>query len=396
MAVRGVYSDLEKEILEQFNKEAPARGGWTQANAMRGVSPTVTAEALKNFAVDADPWNPFWNLEGYAAASRFGGLIAHPFFAERYKPGESMVKTKKGLFLTFYLLGHDIDVFQPIRPGDTLRAYAKQPTLEDSTDLSGKEPRKFRYKETCCDIINQRNEVVTSYDLFVEITLHEGLPPVDKYLDEYGYTQKELDFLAELTENEKIRGPEILYWEDVNVGDSLGSVTTGPTDFIHMNIGGAPTPPGEVPKRAFPRYEEPLQGPVMTSYAPDRDTGLLYPVHGGRHTNDRAAQFEGGPRAWIFNFVSRYPMCRLITNWMGDDGFIGKFSWRHIWRTPVGDALIINGKVVRKYVENGEHLVDAKAWCLNLRGSITDMATATVKLVSKEDDYPNVKTVVNR
>ena len=81
---------------------------------------------------------------------------------------------------------------------------------------------------------------------------------------------------------------------------------------------------------------------------------------------------------------------------MGDDGFVCKFSWRHVWRTPVGDALLINGKIVKKYVENGERLVDLSAWCLNLRGTITDMATATVKLISKEDDYPDVKKVVNR
>ena len=199
-----------------------------------------------------------------------------------------------------------------------------------------------------------------------------------------------------MVENEKIRGQEILYWEDTKEGDSLGSVTTGPTDFIGLNFPEPPPPPGQVRKRKMPGYDEPLQGPVMTPYVPDRDTGLIYLVHGGRHVNDRAAQYEGGPRAWIFNFVSRYPMCRLVTNWMGDDGFMCKFSWRHIWRTPVGDTLIINGKITRKYVEKGEHLVDISTWCLNLRGSISDMARATVKLLSKEDKYPGAKEVINR
>jgi len=89
-------------------------------------------------------------------------------------------------------------------------------------------------------------------------------------------------------------------------------------------------------------------------------------------------------------------MARLVTNWMGDDGFICKFSWRHVWRAPIGDAAIINGKVTKKYVENGEHLVDISVWCLDLRGCIPDMAVATVKLVSKADKYPAIKKVVNR
>lgn len=404
MAVRGKYSDLEKEILAEFEKEAATRWGWNKPR--EGVdlmgfgvgvaeSPTVTAAVIKQHASRVDPWNPLWNLEGYAFGTRWATIPAHPFFVERFKPQESMVKTKKGLFLTFYLVGNDIENFQPIYPGDTIRAWGYRPTLEDSTDLSGKGPRKFRYCEAWCDFINQRDEIVAKFRQYVEVTLHEGNPPVDKYFEHYGYTQKELDYLAEVFEGEKVRGPEIRYWEDVKEGDSLGTVTTGPTDYITMSF--APlTPPGQVAKRVFPRYEEPLGGPVMFGFVPDRETGLLYPTHGGRHNNDRTAQFEGGPQAWIFNFVSRYPMCRLVTNWMGDDGFVCKFSWRYVWRTPVGDALLINGKVVKKYVENGEHLVDISAWCLNLRGTITDMSRATVKLISKEDKYPDVKKVVNR
>jgi hypothetical protein len=41
-------------------------------------------------------------------------------------------------------------------------------------------------------------------------------------------------------------------------------------------------------------------------------------------------------------------------------------------------------------------LVDLSVWCLNLRGSITDMALATVKLLSKEDKYPDAKKVIKR
>jgi hypothetical protein len=405
MAVRGKYSDLEKQILENFNKEADGRQGWAKPRpgvAMMGFgvgmadSPTVTAAAIKQHASGIDPWNPLWNLEAYAFGTRWASMIAHPFFAERFKPMESMVKTQKGLFLTFYLMGHDIEVFQPIYPGDTIRAWGRRPLLEDSTDLSGKGPRKFRYVDVQCDFINQRDEIVTAFKQYVEITLHEGRPPVDKYFADYGYTQKELDFLAEVTEAEKPRGPEIRYWEDVKVGDAPQPVTDSPTSFLHMTFGPPPAPPGEVSKRTFTRYEEPLGGPVMFGYVPDRDTGLLYPTHGGRHANDRTAQFEGGPRAWIYNVQSRYPMCRLVTNWMGDDGFLCKFSWRHVWRTPVGDAIIANGRVVKKYVVNGEHMVDLSVWCLNLRGTITDMATATVKLISKEDKYPDVKKVVKR
>ena len=74
MAVRGKYSDLEKEILENFEKEANTREGWHQPPPdappfMKG-DPFITAEILKEYAAGLDPWNPFWNLEKYAVATR--------------------------------------------------------------------------------------------------------------------------------------------------------------------------------------------------------------------------------------------------------------------------------------------------------------------------------------
>lgn len=403
MAVRGVYSDIEQQILEDWNKEADTRQGRPMPRSSSLLFPTTgspeaTFESMKTQAFNVDPWNPFWYKPEYAATSRWGGIIGHPFYVEQFKPYESMVKSHKGYFLTFYLLGHDFEYFQPIRPGDNIKAWQYRPSLEDATGLDGEGPRKFRYIDVRCDYINQRDEIVAKFNQPVFITLYEGLPPVEEYLPDYGYTQEELDYLTELYENEKPRGAEIRYWEDVQVGNETQPVTTGPTSYQSAGMKKPePLSPEGVPMRTMDRYKEPLGGPIEFGYVPDRETGLLYPTHGiGRHVSDRAAQYEGGRRAWIFNYVSRWPLLRSVTNWMGNDAFLCKFSWRHIWRTPVGDALVVHGEVVKKYVEDGEHLVDLKTWCLNLRGCVTDFATSTVKLVSKEDGGSSARKVIRR
>lgn len=398
MAVRGVYSNLEKEILAEFNQIAETRWGWQKPLGFMGSpgpasNPVITIEAIKKYGLETDRWNPFWYMEAYAAASRFGGIYAHPWYGSIYKPDEKMMPTRKGLFRTFYLMGHDIQYFQPIRPGDSIRTWCRKPTLEDSTDLSGKGPRKFRYVDGWGDMINQRNELVYTEKQFVEVTLNEGPIVMEKYLEDYGYTQEELEFMASMVEAEKPRGNQPRFWEDVKVGEKIQPICWGPTEFISM--GTPPLDLNRMYKREFTRYEEQLGGPIMFGYVQDKKNGLIYPTHGGRHTWDRAAQAEGASRAWIFNFESRLPMTRAVTNWMSDDGFMCKFSWRHVWRTPVGDTILVNGKVVRKYEENGEKLVDVRVWCLNLRGSITDMSLATVKLPSREG-YPNAPIVINR
>jgi len=402
MAVRGVYSDDEKRNLEAWGKRAEERTGWQKPEGGRfggmGDSRVVTLDQIKKYGYDTDKWNPFWYMEGYAQVSRWGGIIAHPWFGSSFKPGEEMMPTPKTQWRSFYLMGHDIEGYQPIRPGDLIKTFAKKPHLEDSTDLSGKGPRKWRYIDGWGDLINQRNEIVYKITELVEVTSWESQDDMakEKWMADYGYTQQELQFMAKTIDAEKPRGGEIRYWEDTKVGDKLQQICWGPTEFSPLINRDGPPNLNEVAKRKLTPYEEQTGGPIMFGYVTDKKTGLAYPTHGGRHNWDRTAQAEGGSRAWIYNFESRLPMTRCVTNWMGDDAFLCKFSWRHVWRTPVGDTFFVHGKVAKKYEVDGEHMVDVNVYCLNLRGSITDMANGTIKLVSRTENFPGAVKVINR
>ena len=78
MAIRGRYSSIEKEILANFEQVADTRRGWHRPPPdappfMKG-EPVITAPVLTEYASGLDPWNPFWNSEEYAVATRWGGL----------------------------------------------------------------------------------------------------------------------------------------------------------------------------------------------------------------------------------------------------------------------------------------------------------------------------------
>jgi len=47
-------------------------------------------------------------------------------------------------------------------------------------------------------------------------------------VDEYKYTNEELDFIEKVHDAESIRGATIRWWEDVRVGDELQPVVNGP------------------------------------------------------------------------------------------------------------------------------------------------------------------------
>ena len=68
---------------------------------------------------------------------------------------------------------------------------------------------------------------------------------------------------------------------------------------------------------------------------------------------------------------------------MGDDGFLKKMYAELRSFTLLGDTTWCKGKVVKKYIEDGEHLVDIDCWGVNQLGETSMPGNATVILPSK-------------
>jgi hypothetical protein len=385
MAVRGKYNQTEEQMIAATNVVMDKMVGWVKVD--HKVEATV--ESMKGMGQSVDRWNPFWTNETYAAGTRWGSLIAFPMYQGSFGSAQigAMPAPKEAGFQHMVWLGEDWDFYKPIRAGDYFKVWRRRPALIDTTAPDGKGPRTFALVESDADTINQNDELVSHTRNYVERVF---LPkaPVPVPLPEYEYTLEELRLIDKVAREEEVRGANIRYWEDVEVGDMTRRVVMGPTNMANNAIIGVGLP--SVDTTVAPR-----EGILTADGQPGFDilqnpvTGLYHIKGGpaGRHWSDRAAQSEGEPHAFLFAVLSRYLMCRLVTNWMGDDGFLRKYNWRHITRNPVGDTLIGYGKVVNKRKENGEYLLDLVVWLENLRGNTTEAASATVSLISKEDFF---------
>jgi acyl dehydratase len=137
------------------------------------------------------------------------------------------------------------------------------------------------------------------------------------------------------------------YWEDVEVGDELEGFSLDITQ-----------------RRLF----------LQVSGSQD-----WYPVH-----FDPAFARKGGHADVFMNTgFLQAALVRVITDWMGDEGFLKKLRFEMRRQQRPGDTMVCRGKVVSTYERDGGGCVDLELWAENEREGVTTPGTATVILPRK-------------
>ena len=77
-------------------------------------------------------------------------------------------------------------------------------------------------------------------------------------------------------------------------------------------------------------------------------------------------------------------LAHLVTNWIGDDGWLWRISNEFRQFNYMGDIQWVKGTVRDKRVDpDGHHVVELDIWCENQRGVINAPGKATVILPSR-------------
>ena len=85
---------------------------------------------------------------------------------------------------------------------------------------------------------------------------------------------------------------------------------------------------------------------------------LDYDVPEFVHMEDSRAQIIGIPGAYDYGYQRISWLDNVVTNWMGNDGFLKNLNGTLKRFNIVGDTHWMKGKVVKKYIVDSEHLVD--------------------------------------
>jgi acyl dehydratase len=404
MALPGVYTKEEKKMLEMWDAVEQENLMWLGDDVIPGrvefpVNQRVALKELMILKANAmGDFNPLWRDEKYARQTRWGSIIAMPFYIHdsiayqgpvslRVIPPEvGFAKTldravPQLVYPAIWPVFGRWEYFKPIRPGDSFRVWCGPNTHTDITNPDGKGPHTFQVNDQL-RFYNLQNQLVAIHHKKVAFSIASqseaiSVKPQPK-LEAYKYTKEELDYIDRVRASEIIRGAAIRWWEDVKVGEDLQPVVEGPLTIW-----------GQVKLLA----EEAMnsnKGQQLSSSKPhgpnqDPETGVCYPPV-EMHLSDKVAQMMNNTQAKVVMGTWMNLLNRLVTNWMGDDAFLKMTEWKMLSAIPLGDTLFGRGKVIRKYIrDDGEHVIDLACWLENTRGYITNHGPATVGLMSREN-----------
>jgi len=103
------------------------------------------------------------------------------------------------------------------------------------------------------------------------------------------------------------------------------------------------------------------------------------------HYDKDFAQSTGLPGPILQGALKSAFLGQLITNWIGEHGTLKRLSCQYRKMDTPGAPLICKGKVVKKYIHEGEYLVDCEIWVENSLGERTTPGEATVSLPSRKE-----------
>ncbi|UYP18830.1 MaoC family dehydratase N-terminal domain-containing protein [Rhodococcus sp. Z13] len=389
-AKTGIPAEKSDEIYT-FREEDIQRArdlvGVYHAMTQREQYTRASPDIMRNFARSYGDDNPLFTDEEYGTTTRWGGQIAPPMIniAVRKElladpvPREQRRPSFRGIHV--FVSGTTTHWYRPVLDGDILYGFHGTEKVEEKqSEFAGRSLIITGLQVQ----FNQRAEVVQTQRVITIHTERHESRKRKKYdaIEPADYTPDDIARIDEIYAAEQVRGATVRRWEDVEVGESLGTMAKGPlttTDMVVFHSGGygfAPYTPCSG-RLAYKNRQR-----IAPFYIPNEHG--IPDVAQRIHWDTGYARSIGLPAAYDYGMMRDCWLSHYLTDWMGDDGWLVTMSSQMRKFNYLGDTHTLTGEVVGKRVEDGRYLVDIELRGTSQRGEITCPATATVALPSRD------------
>jgi len=310
--------------------------------------------------------NPLYTDSEYGKKTRYGCMLTYPTLLHRVKYGMTHGIADWGPWpISSLVSGLSWDWYDVVRVNSRFRSSMK---MADVYEKRGRTGRLIFYI-TQTSFWDQNDDLIADGGgIYILVGRSgeqakiaeeaakkgEGMSKTmlyDRPTQRYSKTEIEKiknDILAE-----ERRGAVPRYWEDVEVGDKLTPVVKGPFRMFEVTKGhGWEHGPGRGPNFYAEVIPRPTSNPM---------TGWPYERFGDHHHDFNLCNRRGLPGPFDHG-VQRMTMgAHLLSNWMGDDGFLRRVSMQVRKPCYYGDTIWYSGEVVKKYIDKVSGEVDNKS-----------------------------------
>ena len=343
---------------------------------------TATRDAIRHFAWGIGDSNPIWLDPDYAASTPLGGLTGPPCMLYGV---DSTIVAPKLPGVQWVYAGTDWTWYEPIHLGDQFNVEGRLLAQEEKT---GRRFPKWLLQTGEIRYFNQHDRLAATALGKCARTprLRHNTDQEQKQFDDtkasepQQYTPEALGEIERAVLAEPRRGSKPLYWEDVAVGDDVPPVIKGPLSVIDilawysatqgaLHYGGAHGDAIRYRRRHDDYHINPKTGAKDAAgrghleAATGRDVGM-------------EGAYDIGPQriAWAQH---------MLTNWVGDHGFVHKLNVSVRRPNLVGDTIWWRGTVTGKRIVGAACLVDIDIQAKCQRDAPSAHGEAVVALPSR-------------
>jgi acyl dehydratase len=331
-------------------------------------------DSVRQFSWGIGDENPLFCDPGYGAGTRWGSALAPGCFLYTI---DSAVVAPKLRGIQWLYGGTSWEWYRPIHHRDRFTTQVK---LIDAVEKKGGHARSFIVQTGESLFFNQNDPLVARARGSTARTPRARAEGGLKYKprEAYRYSPEELEAIDRGVRDEKLRGADPRFWEDVQDGDALDPLVKGPlniTDMICWYSGAGHTYKAHERAQRY-RSRHPADSFVNPA------TGAKDSAARG-HAEQAMAREVGMPGGYDVGPQRISWLGQLVTNWIGDDGFMRALDVKLRRPNIFGDTSWCRGRVTGKRVEDGARLVDLEIRVENQFGEVTADGRATAELPSR-------------
>jgi acyl dehydratase len=336
----------------------------------------LNVDAARHFAWAIGDDNPLWMDPSYGATTPWKSQLCPPCIL--YSTDNIVSGAVEGLPSVHAMFaGTDWRWFHPIKVGTAMKTRSVlKDMVEHQTRFAG---RSFQQIYTT-EFFDQQGVKLAEADSWCfrterDTAREEGSKYSAVSEKPVVYSAADISGFAAQYRIEKPRGAAVRSWNSVQEGDLISPLLKGPytvtAAVAFMQAWGSYAIRNH--RIAWQYYDRhPKLAPPNENNVPEPPVRV--------HWDNAFARKVGVPGAYDFGPERITWMSHMLTDWIGDAGFLRRLQIQIRRHNPVGDIVWCRGKVVGKRMVDGKGLIDCELSAENQNGDLSVKGTAELEL----------------